>query len=63
MRIREGPQLRVKDLDFDHVTINVREGKASKDRALLLPEMFVPSYLHLLRATLLNGNILWISGC
>ncbi|OPE32350.1 integrase, partial [Pseudomonas aeruginosa] len=34
MRISEGLQLRVKDLDFDHGTIIVREGKGSKDRAL-----------------------------
>lgn len=40
MRISEGLQLRVKDLDFDHGTIIVREGKGSKDRALLLPESF-----------------------
>ena len=33
MRISEGLQLRVKDLDFDHATIVVREGKGSKDRA------------------------------
>jgi integrase len=31
MRISEGLQLRVKDLDFDHGTIIVREGKGSKD--------------------------------
>ena len=32
-------QLRVKDLDFDHGTIIVREDKSSKDRALMLPEL------------------------
>ena len=37
MRISEGLQLRVKDLIFDHGTIIVREGKGSKDRALMLP--------------------------
>ena len=37
MWISEGLQLRVKDLDFDHGTIIVREGKGSKDRALMLP--------------------------
>ncbi|EJU10508.1 tyrosine-type recombinase/integrase [Burkholderia glumae] len=36
-------QLRVKDLDFDHGTIIVREGKGSKDRALMLPESLAPS--------------------
>ena len=40
MRISEGLQLRVKDLDFDHGTIIVREGKGSKDRALMLPGKF-----------------------
>ena len=30
MRISEGLQLRVKDLIFDHGTIIVREGKASR---------------------------------
>ena len=34
MRISEGLQLRVKDLDFDHGTIIVREGKGSKDGVL-----------------------------
>ena len=38
LRVSEGLQLRVKDLDFDHGTIIVREGKGSKDRALMLPE-------------------------
>lgn len=43
VRISEGLQLRVKDLDFDHGTIIVREGKGSKDRALMLPESLAPS--------------------
>ena len=43
MRISEGLQLRVKDLDFDHGTIIVREGKGSKGRALMLPESLAPS--------------------
>ena len=38
MRISEGLQLRVKDLDFDHGTIIVREARL-KDRALMLPEL------------------------
>ncbi len=38
MRISEGLQLRVKDIDFDHRTIIVREGKGGKDRALMLPD-------------------------
>ena len=43
MRISEGLQLRVKGSDFDHGTIIVREGKGSKDRALMLPESLAPS--------------------
>ena len=39
MRISEGLQLRVKDLDFDHGTIIVREGKELQDQALMLPEL------------------------
>ncbi|GHL84674.1 hypothetical protein ECZU36_59580 [Escherichia coli] len=53
MRISEGLQLRVKDLDFDHGTIIVREGKGSKDRALMLPESLAPS----LREQLCTGMV------
>jgi hypothetical protein len=38
IRISEGLQLRVKDIDFGHGTIIVREGKGGKDRALMLPQ-------------------------
>ena len=55
MGISEGLQLRVKDLDFDHGTIIVREGKASKDRALMLPESLVPS----LREQLARARAWW----
>ena len=37
MRISEGLQLRVKDVDFDHRSIVVRAGKGDKDRVLMLP--------------------------
>ena len=55
MRISEGLQLRVKDLDFDHGTIIVREGKA-KDRALMLPESLAPS----LREQLSRARAWWL---
>ena len=42
MRISEGLQLRVKDLDFDHGTIIVREGKAPRIGPML-PESLAPS--------------------
>ena len=35
MRINEGLQLRVKDVDFGRGTIIVREGKGGKDRAVM----------------------------
>lgn len=38
MRITEVLQLRVKDLDFDHRAIVVRQGKGDKDRVVSLPE-------------------------
>ncbi|WP_426729533.1 integron integrase [Enterobacter cloacae complex sp. 357B1] len=58
MRISEGLQLRVKDLDFDHGTISciVREGKGSKDRALMLPESLAPS----LREQLSRARAWWL---
>ena len=56
MRISEGLQLRVKDLDFDHGTIIVREGKGSKDRALMLPESLVPG----LREQLARARAWWL---
>jgi len=42
MRINEGLQLRVKDIDFGRGTIIVREGKGRKDRAVMLPRRLVP---------------------
>ncbi len=38
MRIAEALHLRVKDVDFAHRTLIVREGKGAKDRALMLPD-------------------------
>lgn len=48
MRITEALRLRVKDIDFGHRTLVVREGKGAKDRALMLPDALVqPLRLHL----------------
>lgn len=55
MRISEGLQLRVKDLDFDHATVIVREGKGSKDRALMLPQRLAAP----LREQLVRARSLW----
>ena len=35
MRISEALQWRVKDVDFSHQTLIVREGKGGKDRVLI----------------------------
>ena len=43
MRISEGLQLRVKDLDFDHGTIIVREGKGSEDQTLMFAGSLAPA--------------------
>ena len=37
MRLLEGLRLRVKDVDFEHRAIVVREGKGSQDRVVMLP--------------------------
>ena len=55
MRITEGLQLRVKDVDFERRTIIVREGKGGKDRALMLPQRLVPA----LREQLARARVLW----
>jgi site-specific recombinase XerD len=43
MRITEGLQLRVKDVDFERRAIVVREGKGGKDRVVMLPASLVPA--------------------
>lgn len=43
MRVMECCTLRVKDLDFDRLTIRIHSGKGDKDRLVLLPENLVPS--------------------
>jgi integron integrase len=55
MRITEGLQLRVKDVDFARGAIIVREGKGGKDRAVMLPERLVPG----LRAQIDRARVLW----
>lgn len=51
LRLTEGLQLRVKDVDFAHRTLVVRAGKGGKDRMLMLPDSLVPGFkLQLARA-------------
>jgi integron integrase len=55
MRISEGLQLRVKDIEFDHGAIIVREGKGGKDRAVMLPQVLIPA----LKEQFARARVLW----
>ncbi len=55
MRISEALQLRVKDIDFEHRAVIVREGKGNKDRVVMLPQSLVPA----LREQLGDARALW----
>lgn len=59
MRINEGPQLRVKDIDFERRTVIVREGKGGKDHVVMLPECLVRP----LREQLARARVLWADDC
>jgi integron integrase len=49
LRLLESVRLRVKDLDFGHRAIVIRDGKGAKDRIVTLPdELIVPLRRHLL---------------
>ncbi len=55
MRIMEAARLRVKDVDFEHGAIVVREGKGGKDRVVMLPQVLREP----LRAQLARARALW----
>lgn len=55
MRLSEGLQLRVKDVDFDHRAIIVRDGKGGKDRVVMLPQSLEPA----LHVQLGRARMLW----
>ena len=55
MRLSEGLQLRVKDIDFAHRAVIVRAGKGGKDRVLMLPQRLEPA----LREQLTRAHALW----
>ena len=55
MRLSEGLQLRVKDVDFDHRAIIVREGKGRKDRVVMLPRTLESP----LREQMGRARVLW----
>lgn len=43
MRLMEDLRLRIKDVDFDHRAIIVREAKGGKDRVVMLPQTLAPA--------------------
>jgi integron integrase len=54
MRVMEALRLRVKDVDFEHGAIIVREAKGGKDRVVMLPQSLrTPLQQHLEQAKLL----------
>ncbi len=55
MRITEALQLRVKDVDFDHRAIVIREGKGFKDRVVMLPETLIEP----LKQQIAGARALW----
>ena len=57
MRLMEGLQLRIKDLQFDQGVILVRQGKGRKDRVVMLPGSLAAD----LRAHLVLNRSLWES--
>lgn len=58
LRLMESVRLRVKDLDFEHRAIFVRDGKGAKDRIVTLPdEVITPLRRHLaVRRTLFDRD-------
>jgi integron integrase len=55
MRLAEGLNLRVKDVDFDRHVVIVRSGKGDKDRVVMLPRSLVQP----LREQLARARALW----
>jgi integron integrase len=55
MRLAEGLNLRIKDLDFDRHVVVVRSGKGDKDRVVMLPRSLVQA----LREQLARSRALW----
>lgn len=55
LRITEGLRLRVKDVDFAHNSIIVREGKGAKDRVVMLPQSLIAG----LREQMERARTLW----
>jgi integron integrase len=55
MRLQEGLQLKVKDIEFERREIVVRAGKGNKDRVTMLPEsLILPLQAHLVKVKALH---------
>lgn len=57
MRLTEGLELRIKDVDFEHHAIIVREGKGGKDRVVMLPSSLIAP----LRQQLQHSREFWLA--
>lgn len=55
LRISEALELRVKDVDFGHQALVVRQGKGKKDRVVMLPSSLQPA----LKDQLLRAHAVW----
>jgi integron integrase len=55
MRLMEVLRLRIKDVDFDHLVIIVRQAKGNKDRVVMLPRSLVEQ----LRAQMTSSRAQW----
>ena len=55
LRLSEALHLRVKDVDFEHRALVVREGKGSKDRVVMLPDALTRP----LREQLARAHAVW----
>ncbi|TAK97608.1 MAG: integron integrase [Aquabacterium sp.] len=55
MRLMEGLRLRIKDVDFGHGAIVVRDGKGGKDRTVMLPSSLIDA----LRQQIGRTRLLW----
>jgi integron integrase len=57
IRVSECVQLRVKDLDFEYLTITVHDGKGEKDRVTMLPASLIePLQVHLLNVQKIHNR-------
>ncbi len=59
MRLSEGLQLRVKDLEFAHHAVIVRHGKGGKDRVLMMPATLQVA----LKLQLTHAHSIWATDC